>query len=58
MKEALELYRSGNMKLLPVTTFDIGDISQAYRFFSTKDRVGKVVISLEDPASQIQVDHT
>ncbi|KAI1098670.1 polyketide synthase-like protein [Jackrogersella minutella] len=54
-KEALEWYRSRHIKLPPITTFDIGDISQAYRYFSTKDRVGKVVISLEDPESQIQV---
>ncbi|KAI1207269.1 polyketide synthase-like protein [Annulohypoxylon truncatum] len=55
VKEALKWYRSRHIKLPPVTTFDIADISQAYRYFSTKDRVGKVAVSLENPESKIQV---
>ncbi|KAI1088514.1 putative polyketide synthase [Rostrohypoxylon terebratum] len=55
MKEALEWYRSGHVKLGPSTVFDVADIAQAYRYFSSKDRIGKVVISLENPHSQIQV---
>ncbi|KAI0828782.1 polyketide synthase-like protein [Hypoxylon sp. FL0890] len=55
MKEALEWYRSGHVKLGPFKVFDVADISQAYRYFSRQDRVGKVVISLENPKSQIQV---
>ncbi|KAI1412955.1 polyketide synthase-like protein [Hypoxylon sp. FL1857] len=55
IQEALEYYRSRHIKLPPMTVFDVADISQAYRYFSTKDRVGKVVISLENPESQIQV---
>ncbi|KAI0895264.1 putative polyketide synthase [Annulohypoxylon nitens] len=55
MKEALEWYRSGHVKLGPSTVFDVTDIAQAYRYFSSKDRIGKVVISLENPQSPIQV---
>ncbi|CAH0054704.1 unnamed protein product [Clonostachys solani] len=54
-KEALELYRSGQVKPVPISTFDISKISQAYRFFSGRDRIGKVVISLENPQSLIPV---
>uniref|UniRef100_A0A0B7KB42 Uncharacterized protein n=1 Tax=Bionectria ochroleuca TaxID=29856 RepID=A0A0B7KB42_BIOOC len=54
-KEALELYRSGQVKPVPIATFDISKISQAYRFFSGRDRIGKVVVSLENPQSLIPV---
>ncbi|KAI2465977.1 putative polyketide synthase [Annulohypoxylon bovei var. microspora] len=55
MKEALEWHRSGHVKLGPMTVFDIADIAQAYRYFSSKDRIGKVVVSLENSQSRIQV---
>ncbi|OTA98515.1 hypothetical protein M426DRAFT_258551 [Hypoxylon sp. CI-4A] len=55
LKEALELYRSGHAKLGPIEVFDVADISSAYRHFSSKDRMGKVVISLENPQSQIRI---
>ncbi|KAI9368958.1 putative polyketide synthase [Aspergillus egyptiacus] len=55
--EALELYRAGAVKPVPIATFDVSEISQAYRFFSTKGRIGKVVISLENPSSLIRVAH-
>uniref|UniRef100_A0A8H7NCH8 Carrier domain-containing protein n=1 Tax=Bionectria ochroleuca TaxID=29856 RepID=A0A8H7NCH8_BIOOC len=54
-KEALELYRSGQVKPVPIATFDISKISQAYRFFSGRNRIGKVVVSLENPQSLIPV---
>lgn len=54
-KEALELYRSGQVKPVPITTFDVANIAQAYRHFSTRDRVGKVVITMDNPESRIPV---
>ncbi|KAI1076097.1 polyketide synthase-like protein [Whalleya microplaca] len=54
VREALSWYRSRRVRLPPVTTFDVANISQAYRYFSAEDRVGKVVISLENPESLIQ----
>ncbi|KAI0803350.1 polyketide synthase-like protein [Xylaria sp. FL0064] len=56
--QALELYRSQVIRLPPIRTFDVNQISQAYRYFSTRDRVGKVVISLERPDSLIRVSET
>ncbi|OTA60261.1 polyketide synthase-like protein [Hypoxylon sp. EC38] len=55
MQEALDCYRSRHIKLPPMTVFDVADIGRAYRYFSTKERVGKVVISLENPDSLVQV---
>ncbi|KAI9146991.1 Highly reducing polyketide synthase virA [Paramyrothecium foliicola] len=55
MKKVLELYRSGEIEAPPTTTFDVGDIVQAYRYFSTPDRIGKVVISLENTKAVIPV---
>ncbi|KAK0634886.1 polyketide synthase-like protein [Bombardia bombarda] len=54
-KEVLALYRSGEIKPAPITTFSVSDIIQAYRYFSAKDRVGKIVISLEDENARIPV---
>ncbi|RYO96329.1 hypothetical protein DL764_007495 [Monosporascus ibericus] len=54
-KEALELYRSKEIKAVPITTFDVSSIPQAYRQFSNKDRIGKIVISMEDQNSLVPV---
>ncbi|RYP18018.1 hypothetical protein DL767_009910 [Monosporascus sp. MG133] len=54
-KDVLELYRSGQIKPAPMAIFDVTDIKKAYRHFSAKDRVGKVVISFENPDSLVQV---
>lgn len=55
MAEVLELYRAGQIEPAPITIFDVADVAQAYFYFSSKDRVGKVVASMEDPQSRIQV---
>ncbi|KEY64667.1 hypothetical protein S7711_02867 [Stachybotrys chartarum IBT 7711] len=55
LKTTLELYRAGEIKAGPIATYDVSKISDAYRYFSTRDRVGKVVISLENPNSTIPV---
>ncbi|KAA8565456.1 hypothetical protein EYC84_009316 [Monilinia fructicola] len=54
-KEALQLYRSGHAKPGPIAKFDVSEISQAFRHFSLRDRIGKVVVSLENPESQVPV---
>ncbi|KAL9595237.1 MAG: hypothetical protein Q9219_006571 [cf. Caloplaca sp. 3 TL-2023] len=48
--------QSANTEFIPVPikTFDVSDITQAYRQFSQKNRVGKIVISLENPQSIIK----
>jgi hypothetical protein len=51
----MDLYRAGKIKPGPIATFDVSDIAQAYRYFNNKDRVGKVVISMENPKSVVQV---
>ncbi|KAI4237003.1 MAG: hypothetical protein LQ349_002190 [Xanthoria aureola] len=53
-RKALELYRSGAVKPVPIKTFDVSEITQAYRQFSQRNRVGKIVISLENPQSIIK----
>lgn len=55
MAETLELYRAGEIKPLPMKVFDASQAAQAYRYFANKDRVGKVVISMEDPQSRVPV---
>lgn len=53
--EVIEMYRAGIIKASPIATFDVAEIGQAYRYFGNKDRVGKVVISMENPKSLVQV---
>lgn len=55
MTETLSLYRAGQIKPLPMRVFPVTQAPQAFRFFATKDRVGKVVISFEDPKAKIPV---
>ena len=60
-REALELYRAGKVKPVPIKTFDVSDITSAYRQFSQKNRVGKIVVSMENPQSIVKVcrlDHS
>ena len=54
-REALELYRTGAVKPVPIKTFDVSEITSAYRQFSQRDRVGKIVISMENPQSIVKV---
>ncbi|KAI1074585.1 polyketide synthase [Whalleya microplaca] len=53
MREVLDLYRHRYLKCVPLTIFDVSDIAQAYRRFSQKERIGKIVISMENPKSSI-----
>jgi len=49
------MYRAGKIKASPIATFDVAQIGQAYRYFNNKDRIGKVVISMENPKSKVPV---
>ncbi|KAL4884019.1 putative polyketide synthase [Aspergillus karnatakaensis] len=51
--EVLTLYRAGEITPPPLKVFDVSEISKAYRYFNTRDRIGKVVVSTEDPQSLI-----
>ncbi|KAI1752350.1 polyketide synthase [Xylaria castorea] len=55
LSDTLRLYRSGIVTPPPITEFDVKDISNAYRYFSNADRVGKIVVSLNDPTSRVPV---
>ncbi|OTA57978.1 polyketide synthase [Hypoxylon sp. EC38] len=54
-KEALELYRAGQIKPAPIVTYDFSEIPQACRAFSAKDRIGKVVVASRDINSRISI---
>ncbi|KAJ2999377.1 hypothetical protein NUW58_g15 [Xylaria curta] len=55
-KEVLEMYRCGHViKTGPISKFDVANIPQAFQNYSMKDRIGKVVLTLEKPDSQIQI---
>ncbi|KAI0505869.1 putative polyketide synthase [Xylaria bambusicola] len=53
--EVMVLYREGKIQPPPIATFDIADIAQAYRYFNNKDRIGKVVVSMENSSSRVPV---
>ena len=58
MDETLKLYRSGEIQTPPIKVFPVTEISQAYRYFAGKDRVGKVVISMENPQARVPVSES
>lgn len=50
------LYREGKITAFePLKVFPIDEITQAYRYFSTRTRMGKVAISLQQPESIIHL---
>ena len=52
----MELYRAGEISAIePLNTFDVSNIVHAFRYFGLSTRLGKVAVSFEDGASQIQV---
>ncbi|KAI0423792.1 polyketide synthase-like protein [Xylaria sp. FL1042] len=55
VRDVLSMYRSGEIRPVPIRTFDLSEIANAYRYFSSKDRVGKVVVTLTDTKSFIPV---
>ncbi|ORY71075.1 polyketide synthase [Pseudomassariella vexata] len=55
MAETLELYRAGEIQPPPIKVFDVTEVAQAYRYFASKERVGKVVISLKNPQARVPV---
>lgn len=56
LAQVFTLYRAGKITAFePLKVFDINEISQAYRYFSSRSRMGKVVISLERAESTIQL---
>ncbi|KAI1771743.1 polyketide synthase [Hypoxylon cercidicola] len=55
MVETLELYRAKEIAPLPMKVFPVTQVAEAYRYFANKDRVGKVVISMEDAQARVPV---
>ncbi|KAK7972186.1 hypothetical protein PG988_006320 [Apiospora saccharicola] len=55
LAETLDLYRAGKIRAPPMKVFPATELAQAYRYFGNKDRVGKVVISMENPKARVPV---
>ncbi|CAJ2513205.1 Uu.00g013240.m01.CDS01 [Anthostomella pinea] len=55
MTEVFNMYRSKQIEPPPITTFAASDIAEAHRYFLSADRVGKIVISLEQEDCKIPV---
>ena len=50
------LYRDGQIKAFdPLRAFEAAEVSQAFRSFSGKNRIGKIAISFENDASMVKV---
>ncbi|CAK4032116.1 polyketide synthase [Lecanosticta acicola] len=56
LRQVMTLYREGKIgELQPVRSFDISEMTQAMRYFASRSRMGKVVISMADETSMIPV---
>lgn len=54
----MSLYRRGQIKAFnPLKVFDASEISQAFRHFSSKNRMGKIAISFEREESLVKVSY-
>ncbi|KID93461.1 ketoacyl-synt-domain-containing protein, partial [Metarhizium majus ARSEF 297] len=55
-RETMGLFREGVLQPVePRHVFDVSDITTAFRFFSRPSRTGKVVVSMQNPYSEIQL---
>ncbi|KAI4289981.1 MAG: hypothetical protein L6R35_000743 [Caloplaca aegaea] len=56
LNDVMSLYRDGKIRSLdPLRVFDSSEITQAFKYFSSKDRMGKIAISFEDKESLVKV---
>ncbi|KAI1735252.1 polyketide synthase [Xylaria scruposa] len=55
MASTLELYRAGEAQPPTAKVFDISQLPEAYRQFSSQDREGSIVLSLEESHSRVLV---
>ena len=52
----MRLYRGGKVNAFdPLRVFGASEISQAFRHFSGKNRMGKIAVSFEDDQSLVKV---
>ncbi|KAI2643562.1 reducing type I polyketide synthase 10 [Xylaria nigripes] len=55
LSEVMVLYRSGKITAFePLRVFDISEITDAFRHFASRSRIGKIAINLENPNSKIR----
>ncbi|PQE17058.1 polyketide synthase protein [Rutstroemia sp. NJR-2017a BBW] len=56
LKETMKLYREGQIQSIqPLKVFDVSEVTDAFRYFSLKDRMGKIAVSFENPESRIKI---
>ena len=56
LADVLRLYREKKiMKIEPFKVFDVSEITQALRYFSSRNRMGKIAINLENDKSVLRV---
>ena len=56
LREVMSLYRDGKIKAFdPLKVFDASEIPQAFRHFSSKNRMGKIAVSFENDESLVNV---
>jgi KR domain/Zinc-binding dehydrogenase len=56
LDEVLDLYRQKKIaKIEPLEVFDVSDITKALRRFSSRTRMGKIAINLENPMSSLSI---
>ncbi|KAI9693762.1 MAG: Type I Iterative PKS [Bathelium mastoideum] len=54
--QTVELFRNGQINAIPPPkVFCVSDIVHAFRSFALSTRIGKIVVSLDDPSAEIKV---
>ena len=55
LRETMRLYRSGHIRNVQVASFDVSEVSAAFKHFSAATRMGKIVVSFQDAEAPVQV---
>ncbi|PHH81251.1 hypothetical protein CDD82_1190 [Ophiocordyceps australis] len=54
-EHVLQLYRSRKIQASPVIKFDAAHVADAFRHFSQKEWMGKIVVTMDDASSKVPV---
>ncbi|KAL9091247.1 MAG: hypothetical protein Q9159_001542 [Coniocarpon cinnabarinum] len=54
LQETMNLYRAGHIRNAQVAHFDASEVAAAFQEFGVINRMGKIVVSLEDPTAMVQ----
>jgi thioester reductase-like protein len=56
LRDAMDLFKDGSFKPLPLRVFPISEVVEAFRYLAQAKHIGKVVVSVQEPAVTVLPD--